>query len=495
MLGHYEKILHRDREKNMAAIRGGERLERKGAERKQISEAFLGWLYHRTVIELDASVELLSCVMEKGGRKPTVCKVVESTVDQLRNAFHDKWYRDHKLTPSDEIGHGIFEMYDGQWGVVRSTCAVDWKSVIDIGGNRIRRCCPNFPAYGSAFCSSCEENLMTTKQPTEVNPAARMNYLNELQQMKYLKQNQFFIEAVVGFRENDKRREYNIKWVGFEKPTWEPRNLIPKNIVTLLDLKASAKMSIKLDSTEIWDEFFTDEDSSIFDTKAAKSAFLCCTNKDVEHQVLKKRNRVAAICIGVSATGVVESVYESFRSESLSQLWLHRLDLVNRYPELNHTKTVTGYDDGCHWWAYVSNPSRSHVSKAAKILSEQDVIIDNAHLRGHKDPRCKEKFNPKKHPIAKHLNTQCAEQTFSWFHLFKHICRNMNRERYWIFMLGMLHERNKITIRRRAARRSRISKRKQTTSSANSVATMKQESRCAAPVPPLMGHRKKRRLD
>ena len=209
------------------------------------------------------------------------------------------------------------------------------------------------------------------------------------------------------------------------------------------------------------------------------------TDKDVEHQVLKKRNRVSAICIGVDAVGVVQSVYESFRSESLSQLWLHRLYLVNRYPSLDHAKTITGYDDGCHWWAYVTNTLRAQVSKAAKILAQQDVIIDNCHLRGHKDPRCKEKFNPKKHPIAKHLNTQGAEQTFSWFHLFKHICRNMNRERYWVFILGVLHERNKITLRRRAAQRARVS---------NLPSTVASRRFLNDPIPRSMGCDKKRKL-
>ena len=153
---------------------------------------------------------------------------------------------------------------------------------------------------------------------------------------------------------------------------------------------------------------------------------------------------------------MVESVYESFRSESLSQLWLHRLYLVDRYPEVDHAKTITGYDDGCHWWSFVTNPKRSQVSKAAQILAQQDVIIDNMHLRGHKDPSCKELFNPKNHPIAKFLNTQVAEQTFSWFHLFKHIGRNMNQERYWIFVFGMFHERNKVTIRRRTSCRHQM---------------------------------------
>ena len=65
--------------------------------------------------------------------------------------------------------------------------------------------------------------------------------------------------------------------------------------------------------------------TAIFDTKAAKIAYTCNTSKDIESSWSKgkKRNRVAALCIGVGSDGVVESVYESFRSESLSQLWLH----------------------------------------------------------------------------------------------------------------------------------------------------------------------------
>ena len=139
---------------------------------------------------------------------------------------------------------------------------------------------------------------------------------------------------------------------------------------------------------------------------------------------------------------------ESFRSESLSQLWLHRLYLINRYPQLDHSKTITGYDDGCHWWAYATYQVRAQSCPAALILSKQDVIIDNMHLKGHKDPRCKQKFDPKKHPIATNLNTQVAEQAFSWFSLYKHIGRYMNQERYWVFVIGMLHERNKVTLRR-----------------------------------------------
>ena len=73
--------------------------------------------------------------------------------------------------------------------------------------------------------------------------------------------------------------------------------------------KEKEGLSPTLNTNEIWDTFFTKDDSPIFDTKAAKNAFTCRTDKDVQHVTLKKCNRVAAICIGVGADGVVESVY------------------------------------------------------------------------------------------------------------------------------------------------------------------------------------------
>ena len=102
-------------------------------------------------------------------------------------------------------------MYDGQWGMTRCTCAVDWKDVIDVGGNRIRRCCPNYPTYGSAFCKSCKENLVTTKRPSELGANARLGYLKELQDLKYLKQDEYFVEAILDFKEGKKGEEYKVK--------------------------------------------------------------------------------------------------------------------------------------------------------------------------------------------------------------------------------------------------------------------------------------------
>ena len=69
----------------------------------------------------------------------------------------------------------------------------------------------------------------------------------------------------------------------------------------------------------------------------------------------------------------------------------------------------------------MTNPLRAQATKEAQVLAETDVVIDNLHLRGHTDARCKAKFDPKKHPLAKQFNTQLAAQTSSWFAKFKHI--------------------------------------------------------------------------
>ena len=81
-------------------------------------------------------------------------------------------------------------------------------------------------------------------------------------------------------------------------------------------------------------------------------------------------------------------------------------------------------------------------------------------IKGHTDPRCKELFDPSKNPKLKDVNTQVAEQTFSWFSKFKHIGRYMNRVIYWIFIIGMFHARNMLTVERvkeRAARKRKCS--------------------------------------
>ena len=67
----------------------------------------------------------------------------------------------------------------------------------------------------------------------------------------------------------------------------------------------------------------------------------------------------------------------------------------------------------------------------------------------------KKLFGPKKDERVRNVNTQVAEQTFSWFAEFRHIGRYMNKVSYWIFVIGIFHMRNLITIRRLKIRQRR----------------------------------------
>ena len=224
----------------------------------------------------------------------------------------------------------------------------------------------------------------------------------------------------------------------------------------MLKEKALEGLEKKLSLHELWDNFYFGDDSDLLDASMAKAKFKCVTGKEEKSiKSNRKRKRIGAVCIGVDTNGIIQSVYESMRAETLSQLWIHQLKLVERYPSLNHSQTIVGYDNGCHYDAYKKNPKRTLVCKAAGIVASQKTIIDNLHIKGHKDPKCKILFNAKKNKRSRNYNTMIAEQAFSWFSLFKHMGRYMNKARYWILIIGVLNERNNITRKRFRASKSR----------------------------------------
>ena len=211
-LGHTEKLIHEKARKSKTEDEGMKiRSVRLGIQRKQLQRALLEYLYHRTVISLGGNTDLLSCRLPPFGRKPDLKDVVFPKLDKFIALFHDRWYLSHKNSQSDVPGHGIFEMYDGNWKMVRPTCAVDWCGVIDVGKNRTRRSFRNTPAYNNAFCSSCLRNRATTEHPADVQETCRLDFVAELQRMKYLSNGQYFIEAVQEVRVSKTKTEVKVK--------------------------------------------------------------------------------------------------------------------------------------------------------------------------------------------------------------------------------------------------------------------------------------------
>lgn len=73
-------------------------------------------------------------------------------------------------------------------------------------------------------------------------------------------------------------------------------------------------------------------------------------------------------------------------------------------------------------------------------------VTDCLHLRNHKDPRCKELYNPdalkEKFP---NLNTPVAEQTFVWASRFKKILGAMPKNHFLFYYHRMVVRRNRYT--------------------------------------------------
>lgn len=73
-------------------------------------------------------------------------------------------------------------------------------------------------------------------------------------------------------------------------------------------------------------------------------------------------------------------------------------------------------------------------------------VIDRLHLKNHKNPRCKENYNPEvlKEKFPK-LNTPVAEQTFIWASRFKKILGVMPKSHFLFFNHRMVVRRNRYT--------------------------------------------------
>ena len=81
-----------------------------------------------------------------------------------------------------------------------------------------------------------------------------------------------------------------------------------------------------------------------------------------------------------------------------------------------------------------------------KLWLQVNKVIDKLHLKNHKNPRCKELYNPEsvKEKCPK-LNTLVAEQTFIWASRFKKILGAMPKSHFLFFYHRMVVRRNKYT--------------------------------------------------
>ena len=83
------------------------------------------------------------------------------------------------------------------------------------------------------------------------------------------------------------------------------------------------------------------------------------------------------------------------------------------------------------------------ISIIAHFAQSVTKVIDDLHIKNHRDDKCQAKYHPKKvkenHPD---YNLMCAEQVFAWLSRFKRITCSMNKTHHCFFIHRIVKRRN-----------------------------------------------------
>ena len=140
-----------------------------------------------------------------------------------------------------------------------------------------------------------------------------------------------------------------------------------------------------------------------------------------------------------------------YRSESPSQVFiitirwlLHTLSMI---PTDNWKDVVVCYDNMCHLDQLKAAQENLPLSPPFHTMWKSVTkIIDNLHIKNHKDPRCLVQYNPS--PVKEAnptFNLICAEQTFAWLSRFKKIVSAMPKTHHCFFLHRTVTRRNNYT--------------------------------------------------
>jgi len=124
----------------------------------------------------------------------------------------------------------------------------------------------------------------------------------------------------------------------------------------------------------------------------------------------------AGIFVGIMNCGTILSISPLTGSESLSQGFMHMVDLFDQHgDQLPHE---IAYDDGCHMRRF-AELRKDSTPKANAFWYRVGcrIVVDRFHFRNHKDSHeyCKEHCDPSKNSNIEGANSEICEQSFRWF--------------------------------------------------------------------------------
>ncbi|CAF4546184.1 unnamed protein product, partial [Rotaria socialis] len=168
----------------------------------------------------------------------------------------------------------------------------------------------------------------------------------------------------------------------------------------------------------------------------------CRTIKERSATYIERCNRSFGILAGVTNCKIVITFSEIFRSETLREI-ISLLCSTIRASDFNFPKCGV-YDDGCHLVAFIRNHYGADLrtTSASTVLYGTQFSVDRTHFRGHVGRWCRTHMNPDKNKMLNGINTQAAEQLFSWLKNYANILSNLGWRRMPIYLLLLFHYKN-----------------------------------------------------
>jgi len=284
-----------------------------------------------------------------------------------------------------------------------------------------------------------------TAEQLERDSTLHPNLLNKAQ-------NEWRVECLLEARARRTGMEYHVLWLGFpvREATWEPEsNILDKLLIHEFEEARSAAHGgltwrrpvprPRANGGEAKESV-----TGLVATVPFDSTPSCNTDKETQYQ--RQRHRSACVMAAMWPCGIFVRADELYRAESLSQVYLFVLSLLASLD--GHLPNIIGYDDGCHFGRFITNPIRMAFNALTRALGAIRVVIDRFHFRNHTDADCRAHYNPYDRPELKGVNTQICEESFSWLRGYSHIVRHMNKAHFMFFLLSMLDRHNKSLIGR-----------------------------------------------
>ncbi|CAM4837341.1 unnamed protein product [Rotaria magnacalcarata] len=168
----------------------------------------------------------------------------------------------------------------------------------------------------------------------------------------------------------------------------------------------------------------------------------CRTIKQRSESYIKRCSRSFGILAGVTNCKIVITFSEIFRSETLREI-ISLLCSTIRASNYNFPKCGV-YDDGCHLVEFIRNHYGQDLKRtsASTSLYETKFSVDRTHFKGHVGRWCRANMNPYKNEMLNGINTQAAEQLFSWVKNYANILSSLGWRRMPIYLLLLFHYKN-----------------------------------------------------